>query len=199
MSYLLTCFQGGPKSTILYDILKEIENKDIEIQDIRDVNFFITAMDVCYHHLNDKELAKRLNNLLLKGNNYNFIGDSYNESIYYRLYVSLLCRNEPIDEFFENVYYKLVPHIYVPEPSVMAEILEAVEANGTYKYIPKLWSDMIIFDHLNRKKLIEMILSIISENVLDKDDPLLGNFAKIGWDIYSKIDSQGEDRIYPLK
>lgn len=73
---------GGPKSTILYDIMNEIENKQHEIRDLSDINFFVSAMDVCRNHLNDMELAKRVDKLLHFGNNYDLIGDSYKESIY---------------------------------------------------------------------------------------------------------------------
>lgn len=69
-------------STILHDVMAEIENKEFIIRDISDTNFFVTAMDICRNHLNDVALAKRVNTLLHKGNNYNLIGDSYKESIY---------------------------------------------------------------------------------------------------------------------
>lgn len=73
---------GGPVSTILHDIMKEVEHKEHSIRDISDTNFFVTAMDICNNHLNDPELGKRVDRLLHLGNNYNLIGDSYKESIY---------------------------------------------------------------------------------------------------------------------
>lgn len=75
-------FLGGPTSTILHDILKELENKEHHIQDVRDTNFFVTAMDICRNHLNDVNLARRVDTLLHFGQNYNLIGDSFKESIY---------------------------------------------------------------------------------------------------------------------
>lgn len=60
----------------------QVENKEHQIQDISDTNFFVTAMDICRNHLNDANLAKRVNKLLHFGSNYNLIGDSYRESIY---------------------------------------------------------------------------------------------------------------------
>lgn len=48
----------------------------------KDAFFFVTAMDVCNNHLQDSELAKRVDQLLHFGNNYDLIGDSYKESIY---------------------------------------------------------------------------------------------------------------------
>lgn len=59
-----------------------VENKEHTIQDIRDTNFFVTAMDIARNHLHDVELARRVDALLHFGNNYDLIGDSYKESIY---------------------------------------------------------------------------------------------------------------------
>lgn len=69
-------------STILHDIMREVENKEHFIRDISDTHFFVTAMDICNLHLNDFELAKRVDRLLHIGNNYDLIGDSFKESIY---------------------------------------------------------------------------------------------------------------------
>lgn len=63
-------------------ILNEIENQEFTIQDPKDTSFFLTAMNICRFHLQNNELAHRINNLLNFGNNYKFIGNSHNESIY---------------------------------------------------------------------------------------------------------------------
>lgn len=62
--------------------MMEVSNKNHQIQDIKDTYFFVTAMDVCHNHLNDKDLAKKVDRLLHYGENYNLIGDSFKESIY---------------------------------------------------------------------------------------------------------------------
>lgn len=82
MELLNSVFKGGPISTILHDIMVMVENKNHTIKDIPDTNFFVTAMDICRNHLNDLKLARKVNELLHVGNNYNLIGDSYKESIY---------------------------------------------------------------------------------------------------------------------
>lgn len=109
------CKQRGPISHVLVDIMNEIQDKEFQIQDLKDTFFFVTAMEICRNQLNDRELAKRVDNLLHTGNNYNLIGDSYRESVYYRNFIALLCVTEPFDIFMET-YRKLVPHIYTPEP-----------------------------------------------------------------------------------
>lgn len=73
---------GGPISSILVDIMNHISGKEFAIVDPKDTFFFVTAMDICHNHLNDVELARRVDDLLHTGENYNLIGDSYKESIY---------------------------------------------------------------------------------------------------------------------
>jgi len=64
------------------DILNEIEGKSFTIHDPKDTFFFVTAMDLCRNHLQDLDLANKVNKLLHVGNNYDLIGDSYKESVY---------------------------------------------------------------------------------------------------------------------
>lgn len=76
------CQERGPKSFILNSIMRELEGKELKIQDLKDTYFFVTAMDVCHYHLQDVDLANKVHQLLLYKNNYDLIGDSYKESIY---------------------------------------------------------------------------------------------------------------------
>lgn len=71
------CKDRGPVSHVIVDILNQIEGKEFQIRDIKDTNFFVTAMDVCRNHLLDRGLAKRVDELLHVGDNYNLIGDSF--------------------------------------------------------------------------------------------------------------------------
>ncbi|KAH8021225.1 hypothetical protein HPB51_013326 [Rhipicephalus microplus] len=110
--YLLViyCKTRGAPSTILHSIMKEIENKSFEMRDPKDVFFFVSAMDVCHNHLLDKDLAYKVHELLNYGTNYNMIGDSFKESIYYQNFFKLLCSTENIDVFFD-MYNKYVPNV----------------------------------------------------------------------------------------
>lgn len=99
---------------------------------------------------------------------------------------------EPLDVFMENVYNKLVPHIYVPEPRVMNEILKTVELNAAIEYMPKLWSDMKIFDHTDQENLITATLYILVSNQPPAGSKLIEQFATIGWDVWEKIKDQNE-------
>lgn len=193
--FLLTifCKERGPVSTILHDIMDLIEGKEFILRDIRDVNFFLNAMSICRYHLMDFSMAQRLNNLLYHGNNYDFIGDSYKESIYYRNYMILACASIPTDEFISEIYEKLVPHIYTPEPAVMEEILKQVEATDAIQHVPKLWSDMVIFDLSNRDRLLNLILNIMV-NGKTNDESLQEQFGNVAYDIYNILVNQDENR-----
>lgn len=196
------CRDRGPVSHVLVDILNEIEGKEFEIQDIKDTMFFVTAMDVCKNHLYDLNLAKRVDAFLHVGENYNLIGDSYKESIYYRNYFTLLVQAEPFDKFMADYYHILVPHVYIPEPSVMEEILKAVEVTGSIENIPLLWSHMICFEQISRDNLLALIVRIMLQNKPDltikTQENLKETFSHIAWDIWSKIEEKNELRSKPV-
>lgn len=195
------CRERGPVSHVLVDIMNQVEGKEFHIQNAKDTYFFVTAMDVCRNHLADKDLAKRVDRLLHHGNNYDLIGDSYKESIYYRSYFGLLSSTEPIETFMET-YNRLVPHVYTPEPGIMTEILKQVEINGALELLPRLWSDMVIFDHTSRESLLQHVLKIMVENRPNSELPsqtgLDAQFLNIAWQIWNKIENQIEGRTNQL-
>jgi len=196
------CRDRGPVSHVLVDILNEIEGKEFEMRDIKDTMFFVTAMDVCRNHLYDLNLAKRVDAFLHQGENYNLIGDSYKESIYYRNYFTLLVQAEPFEKFMADYYHLLVPHVYIPEPSVMEEILKAVEVTGSIENIPLLWSHMICFEQISRDTLLALIVRIMLQNKPDltikTQENLKETFSHIAWDIWSKIEEKNELRSKPV-
>lgn len=161
------CRERGPTSHVLRDVMAELERdavaaERLECRSVRDTWFFVTAMDVCRNHLGgDRELAKRVDRLLHRGNNYDLMGDSYKESIYYRHLFALMCAAEPLEVFMAETYDRLVPHVYTPEPGIMAEVLKQVDVNGALELVPRLWSDMVQFDHVQRVSLLEQVLKIM--------------------------------------
>lgn len=195
------CKERGPVSHVLIDILNQIEGKEFQIRDMRDTQFFVAAMNVCRNHLHDKHLAKRVNDLLHVGDNYNLIGDSFKESIYYRHYFSLLVTSEPLDKFMET-YHWLVPNIYIPEPAVMEEILKSVETSGAIEHVPMLWSHMVLFDHNTRENLLNLITRIMIQNKpnpsIHQQEHLTENFGSIAYDMWSKIEEKNELRSKPI-
>lgn len=196
------CSDRGPVSHVLHDIMKEIENKEFEIRDVKDTYFFMTAMEIARHHLFDPNLAKRINALLHKGENYNLIGDSYRESAYYRNYFSLLVQTEPFETFMNDYYHYLVPHVYIPEPSVVEDILKALESNNAIEHVPQIWSHMICFDQITRENLINILVRIMLDTKPSGNAEKLQNtndtFGKIAWDIWTKIEERNQNRSKPI-
>lgn len=194
------CRDRNQVSHVLIDIMNEIEGKEFEIQDIRDTHFFVTAMEICRHHLFSVDLAKRVNALLHTGENYNLIGDSYKESNYYRYYFSLLLQTEPLETFMNDYYFPLVPHVYIPEPSVFEELLRSIEENAAIEHIPLIWSHMICFEHVTRENLLSSIVQIMinSKPAEDKLKATNDEFARIAFDIWIKIEEKNEHRSKPV-
>lgn len=195
------CRDRGPVSHVLVDILNQIEGKEFTIRDPRDTQFFVAAMEVCNRHLNDKNLAKRVDALLHLGDNYNLIGDSFKESVYYRNYFSLLATSEPLDVFMET-YHLLVPNVYIPEPAVMEDILKVIESTGAIEHVPLLWSHMVLFDQNYRESLLMLLNRIMLQNKPDPSNPqhagLNEKFASIAHDMFAKIEEKNETRSTPV-
>lgn len=195
------CKDRGPVSHVLIDILNQIEGKEFTIRDPRDTQFFVTAMEVCNRHLNDKNLAKRVDALLHLGDNYNLIGDSFKESVYYRNYFQLLAASEPLDVFMET-YHLLVPNVYIPEPAVMEDILKVVESTGAIEHVPLLWSHMVLFDQNSRESLLMLLNRVMIQNKPDPTNPqhegLKEKFASIAYDMFAKIEEKNETRSNPV-
>lgn len=86
--YLLLQTIGRDKNTafdqhkVLSDILQRLEGVNLLIRHPLDTKFFVRAMELCRFAAQDANLARRVDDLLHYGDNYNLIGDSYTESIY---------------------------------------------------------------------------------------------------------------------
>ncbi|XP_039275345.1 protein PTCD3 homolog, mitochondrial [Nilaparvata lugens] len=150
----LFCRDKSRPNSILANIINVLEHQELSIVDAKDTFFFTQAMEICCKQLSDLELADRIDRLLHTGNNYNLIGDSIKESIYYRNYFLLKCDHETLDDFF-IFYDKLVPNIYVPEPLVTEVILKAIDMNGANHLYSRIWSDIVLFDQNGREKIIK--------------------------------------------
>ncbi|CAH0391657.1 unnamed protein product [Bemisia tabaci] len=173
----------GAKPPILNEILDFLETQgNLEARDAEDINFFVAAMNVCTYKLEDLNLAYRLNNVLHTGNNYDLMGDSLKESIYYRNFFYLVCDLESIEEIM-NLYETVVPRIYTPEQSVMIKIIRAVDMNGATEYLPQLWSDAKLFEFNRSEDVLTEFTGVIYKNHTNVA-PLneqLGNIAAGLW------------------
>lgn len=106
------------------------------------------------------------------------------------MYLELILATEELETFFK-IYSKLVPHVTIPEPAVMSTILEALKlhpAQTVTQYIPKLWSHMIIFGHLDREELLENILDLISVHCKPAPESSLNTqFAEMALTVWDHI------------
>lgn len=61
-------------------ILESLKEETFTIQDEKDLNFFVTAMEMASRQFCDRQAGEMVNELLLVGENYKFIGDNYKAS-----------------------------------------------------------------------------------------------------------------------
>uniref|UniRef100_A0A1B6E9B4 Pentacotripeptide-repeat region of PRORP domain-containing protein n=1 Tax=Clastoptera arizonana TaxID=38151 RepID=A0A1B6E9B4_9HEMI len=194
--YLLRifCKERVGKSMILLNILDNLEGKELTIRHPKDVLFFNTAMDICRYYLLDVGLAFKLDNLLHTADNYNLIGDSYKESLYYRNFFSLACQLLTAEEFME-FYSKRVPHIYSPEPAIMEEIIKSIDFHSVHEHLPALWSDIVMFEQTGREGVMTNMLNAL-KNSSTTDAKLINELANVAWEIWESIQKQADDNSY---
>ncbi len=77
-----------------------------------------------------------------------------------------------------TIYNKYVPHVYIPEPSVMSDILQVIDLYDAYHYVPQIWSDLILFDMMSRLKLVEQVFQIMAKTKVEQS--LQNQFVEIG-------------------
>ncbi|XP_050546265.1 protein PTCD3 homolog, mitochondrial isoform X1 [Daktulosphaira vitifoliae] len=190
--YLLKifCSDRKNKSTILVDILNILEGKSLIIKDIVDTNFFMAAMENCRYHLQDFNVALRVHAILLENNNYNLIGDSYKESIYYRHFFAILCQNESVETLMKY-YEDLVPHIYIPEPAITEMIIKVINSSAAVELYPKLWSDILMFDQADREPIITELTNGLAQNLFPSFNlSIKSKIGQLGFSIYNGIEER---------
>lgn len=80
----------------------------------------------------------------------------------------------------------------------MGVVLKNVEISGSIQYIPKLWSDMTVFDHTSREDLLTELLQIMVNNK-PEEAQLTEKFANISWDIYNMVVNQNPLRTQQIR
>ncbi|KAJ8727118.1 hypothetical protein PYW08_015515 [Mythimna loreyi] len=181
----LFCKERGPRFDILSTILNELEQKEhLEAKEPADTNFFITAMGVCSDHLQNITMAERLHALLMKGDNYKLVGDAYKESIYYRHYVTVACRHAPFEKTLE-LLDTLVPNVYVPEPTVMEEIIKTLEVGGAGDRLAQAWSQLVVFGHGKRARLVERLLDAMINTYQGQEEAVKSKMRAAAADMLS--------------
>lgn len=171
-------------------ILYTVKNKKFTIQDSADTKFFKHAMYLA-HKYNNKEAGNMIHEILLKEDNYKFISTAIIESDYYNAYILLLLSTSTIEEFF-NSYEKLVPNLYVPTKQLLVDIINEMQycdPSVLVKYIPRLWSDVNTFCHMEFSiKLI--IISLMKNNMLLVNSSLKTIFTNAAWNCWNDMKKQ---------
>ncbi|XP_060783415.1 small ribosomal subunit protein mS39 isoform X1 [Neoarius graeffei] len=145
---------------ILQEVLNEISGKSFTAQDPDDVQFFPNAMRVCLDN-KDIEQAYRVHGLLEVGDNWQLLGDSYHQSIYYGRFFNLLCMMEHIDVVLKW-YRELIPSLYFPNSQGIKDLLQALDMDNRLDLIPQIWKDIKQMGHDNKTDLLEQILSLMA-------------------------------------
>lgn len=54
---------------------------------------------------------------------------------------------------------------------------------------------MVVFNHINREELVTLLLAVMVDNNPPTDSDLVEKFSNIGWDIYTTIAEQKEEKF----
>ena len=88
-----------------------------------------------------------------------------------------------------KIYDDLVPHIYIPEPMVMKNIVEMLELNEkslAIEYLPKLLSHMIMFDMLDRHNLMKLAFQMmVNKCEPEENSPLHQQYSSVAWTLWT--------------
>lgn len=189
------CRDNAPTSGILIDILNQVENKEFKAQTLIDTHFFVNAMVVCYSHLNDEQLARRVDAFLNFGNNYLLIGDSIQERQYYRHFLTITCRNEPFSQFIE-LYEQLVPNVYSLDNSVLEELFNKINLCGAIHYIPRIGSDMIVCRSSlqSQEQLLTLMVDNQPQAEIEDHSGLNEKFADIACNFFNRFEQIIEEQ-----
>lgn len=153
---------GQNNSSMLQEVMAELEGTSFTCRDPHDALFFLTAMKICFD-CKDLELAYKVHNLLEVGENWRLLGDSYQQSIYFTRFFSLLCMMEHIDVVMKW-YKRIVPSMYYPSPQVLKDLLQALDTDSRLDLLPTIWKDIKSLGHDNKPDLVGELLSLMARD-----------------------------------
>lgn len=198
------CKERGPPSHILVDILDHLGETELPYQDQSDAEFFMTAMNLCNFHLQDFQLAQRVDRLLNIGHNRRLVGDSFSQRAYYRYYLQLAVKALPLNEFIE-LYDQIVPSVHSIEINLCDIIIGKINESGAIELTPKFWSDMLIGGLISHRcsKTIELFLDVMCDNPPQDDLPAHENlnerFGECAWNYWERLSNEvAMDRVTNL-
>ncbi|XP_035280360.1 pentatricopeptide repeat domain-containing protein 3, mitochondrial isoform X1 [Anguilla anguilla] len=147
---------------IIYEVMDEVSGKSFSAQDPDDVQFFPSTMRICLD-LKDIELAYRLHRFLGEGNNWQLLGDSHQQSMYYGRFFNLLCMMEHVDVVLKW-YREITPSLYFPTSHAFRDLLQALDTDNRLDLIPEIWKDIKQLGHAHRAELVEEVLTMMARD-----------------------------------
>uniref|UniRef100_A0A0K2UUD3 Uncharacterized protein n=1 Tax=Lepeophtheirus salmonis TaxID=72036 RepID=A0A0K2UUD3_LEPSM len=162
-------------SDILRDIIAELEETDLYIVDPEESTFLKTAMFLCFLKLSDPTLAWRLHKkITLYGNNQVLLNNANEHQAYYNYFLTLQLSSSSFKSAMD-FYEKFTPNLFFCFWSNYEKIVLKIERFGEYKYLPSIWSDLVInnFCRVNIRIKYEMIDKILA--ILEKG----GDFKEV--------------------
>ncbi|XP_070769420.1 small ribosomal subunit protein mS39 [Enoplosus armatus] len=153
---------GQGNTDILQEVMSELAGTSFTCQDPDDVLFFSSAMRICLDS-KDLELGYKVQSLVEVGENWRLLGDSYQQSIYYGRFFSLLCMMEHIDVILKW-YRLLIPSLYYPNPQGLRDLLQALDTDSRLDLLPAIWKDIRSLGHDNKADLVEELLTLMARD-----------------------------------
>ncbi|XP_068439696.1 small ribosomal subunit protein mS39 [Clinocottus analis] len=153
---------GQGNTDKLQAVMSELAGTSFTCKDPDDVLFFSTAMRICVDN-KDLELGYKVQSLVEHGENWRLLGDSYQQTVYYGRFFSLLCMMEHIDVVLKW-YKQLVPSLYYPNPQGLKDLLQALDTDGRLDMLPTIWKDIHSLGHDNKADLVEELLTLMARD-----------------------------------
>lgn len=76
------------------------------------------------------------------------------------------------------------------------EVLKVVDLNEAWDLLPRLWSDLIMFNQAEREPILLVLLAALRKSQV-KDAPLRDQLADVAWGIWQRGENQREsDRSF---
>jgi len=167
------------KSRILKDILVELEGKNMwPARHKEDFFFFTRAMSIC-EMLNDSDLAFKVHELLLTGDNQKLVGDWSRTNFYYRDFMKVVLHNEEFSVAID-LYNQVAPHIWSPDIYFYKDLLKEVHNQNGLNHLGKIYSDLRLSDYGGSQleqnyEITKMLLEVLVAN-----DPKKSEYENLG-------------------
>jgi len=177
------------RTMLLKDILHQLQDRDMwPAKTLEDFRFFRRAMQVS-RFLNLPDLAYRLHNLLLTGNNINLVGNFLDSEAYYDLFMDLLLEQQDLDTVL-RMFRKFSPHQWSPKRGFFDKLLMEIHSKGAVQHLGMVFDKMDLMNYGGSSKmgiyeLNTLVLECMTANPTETTD--LNNISSTYVDIAQRI------------